>query len=141
MDKNKIIAQLLALLQDTSAVQCDLVLTFVEHMTNRARDDKASGKTFTFTDPEIIKIAEALSDARLAGRVYGGDYLAADVKAMLENETGTMLLFGFTKSEAIDAAYVTRRAQSSPEMMHKIMIYALAFEKAYQDEAEQANKE
>ena len=57
MDKNKIIAQLFALLKDASAEQCDLVLTFVEHMTNRARDDKASGKTFTLTTPDAIEIA------------------------------------------------------------------------------------
>lgn len=57
MDKSKIIAQLLALLQDASAEQCDLVLTFVEHMTNRARNDKASGKTFTLTTPDAIEIA------------------------------------------------------------------------------------
>lgn len=56
MDKNKIIAQLFALLKDASAEQCDLVLTFVEHMTNRARDDKASGKTFTLTTPDAINI-------------------------------------------------------------------------------------
>lgn len=104
-------------------------------------DQQPTGKIFTFTDPEIIKIAEALSDKRLAGRVHGGDSLAADVKAMLKNETGIMCLFGFTESEAVNTAYVTRRAQSRPKMMHKIMIYALAFEKAYQDEAEQADKE
>lgn len=57
MNKNKIIAQLFALLKDASAEQCDLVLTFVEHMTNRARDDKASGKTFTLTTPDAIEIA------------------------------------------------------------------------------------
>ncbi len=57
MEKNKIIAQLLALLQDASAEQCDIVLTFVEHMTNKARDDKASGKTFTFTTSDAIEIA------------------------------------------------------------------------------------
>lgn len=57
MDKNKIIAQLFALLKDASAVQCDLVLAFVEHMTGKARDDKASGKTFTLTTPDAIEIA------------------------------------------------------------------------------------
>lgn len=57
MDKNKIIAQLFALLKDASAEQCDLVLTFVEHMTDKARDDKASGKTFTLTTPDAIEIA------------------------------------------------------------------------------------
>lgn len=57
MDKSKIIAQLLALLKDADAVQCDLVLTFVERMTDKARDDKASGKTFTLTTPDAIEIA------------------------------------------------------------------------------------
>ena len=57
MDKSKIIAQLFALLKDASAVQCDLVLTFVEHMTDKARDDKVGGKTFTFTTPDAIEIA------------------------------------------------------------------------------------
>lgn len=57
MDKNKIIAQLFALLKDASAVQCDLALTSVEHMTGKARDDKASGKTFTLTTPDAIEIA------------------------------------------------------------------------------------
>lgn len=57
MDKNKIIAQLFALLKDASAVQCDLVLTSVEHMTGKARDDKASGKIFTLTTPDAIEIA------------------------------------------------------------------------------------
>lgn len=111
------------------------------HIMNTAADQQPAGKTFTFTDPEIIKIAEALSDARLAGRVHGGDSLAADVKAMLKNETSIMCLFGFTESEAVNTAYVTRRAQSSPKMMHKIMIHARAFEKVYRDKAEQADKE
>lgn len=57
MDKSKIIAQLFALLKDASAVQCDLVLTSVEHMTDKARDDKVGGKTFTFTTPDAIEIA------------------------------------------------------------------------------------
>lgn len=57
MDRNKIIAQLFALLKDADAAQCDLVLTFVEHMTDKARDDKVGGKTFTFTTPDAIEIA------------------------------------------------------------------------------------
>lgn len=57
MDKDKLIAQLFALLRDASAVQCDLVLTSVEHTTGKARDDKASGKTFTLTAPDAIEIA------------------------------------------------------------------------------------
>lgn len=57
MDKSKIIAQLLALLQDASAVQCGLALTFVEHMTDKARDDEVKGKVFTLTEPDAIEIA------------------------------------------------------------------------------------
>lgn len=106
-----------------------------------AADQRPIGKTFTFTDPEIIKIAEALSDARLAGRVHGGDYLAKDVKAMLKDGTGIICLFGFTKSEAADAAYSVRRAQNHPKMLHDIMIHARAFERIYRDKTEQSNKE
>lgn len=87
MDKNKIIAQLFALLKDASAEQCDLVLTFVEHMTNRARDDKASGKTFTLTTPDAIEIA-----------------------------------------------YIIQRSQGNPQLMHKLLLYCKAFEKAYSDD-------
>lgn len=57
MDKSKIIAQLFALLKDASAVQCDLVLTSVEHMTGKARDDKAADKAFIFDVPDAIEIA------------------------------------------------------------------------------------
>lgn len=57
MDKSKIIAQLFALLEDASAVQCDLVLTSVEHMTGKARDDKAADKAFIFDVPDAIEIA------------------------------------------------------------------------------------
>lgn len=57
MDKNKIIAQLFALLKDASAVQCDLALTSVEHMTGKARDDKVIGKAFIFDVPDAIEIA------------------------------------------------------------------------------------
>lgn len=57
MDKNKIIAQLFALLKDASAVQCDLVLTFIKHMTGKARDDKVIGKSFIFDVPDAIEIA------------------------------------------------------------------------------------
>lgn len=57
MDKSKIIAQLLALLQDANAVQCDLALTFVERMTGAARDDKAAGKAFIFDVPDAMETA------------------------------------------------------------------------------------
>lgn len=57
MDKNKIIAQLFALLKDASAVQCDLVLTSVEHMTGKARDDKAADKAFIFDVPDAMETA------------------------------------------------------------------------------------
>ena len=57
MDKNKIIAQLFALLKDASAEQCDIVLTFVEHMTNKARDDKTIGKAFIFDVPDAMETA------------------------------------------------------------------------------------
>lgn len=57
MDKSKIIAQLLALLKDADAVQCDLVLTFVERMTDKARDDKAADKVFIFDAPDAIETA------------------------------------------------------------------------------------
>lgn len=87
MDKNKIIAQLFALLKNASAVQCDLVLTYVEHMTGKARDDKASGKTFTLTTPDAIEIA-----------------------------------------------YIVQRPQDNPQLMHKLLLYCKAFEKAYSDD-------
>lgn len=87
MDKSKIIAQLFALLKDASAVQCDLALTSVEHMTGKARDDKASGKTFTLTTPDAIEIA-----------------------------------------------YIVQRGQTNPQLMHKILLYCKAFEKAYSDD-------
>lgn len=57
MNKSKVIAQLLALLQDASAEQCDIVLTFVEHMTNKARDDKTIGKAFIFDVPDAMETA------------------------------------------------------------------------------------
>lgn len=64
MDKNKIIAQLLALLKDADAVQCDLVLTFVERMTDKARDDKAKGKSFTLTEPDAISAVYIIQNAQ-----------------------------------------------------------------------------
>lgn len=64
MDKNKIIAQLLALLQDASAVQCDLALTFVERMTGTARNDKSKGKSFTLTESDAISAAYIIQDAQ-----------------------------------------------------------------------------
>ena len=57
MNKSKIIAQLLVLLQNASAEQCDIVLTFVEHMTNKARDDKATDKAFIFDVPDAMETA------------------------------------------------------------------------------------
>ncbi|HIZ41638.1 MAG TPA: hypothetical protein H9811_03630 [Candidatus Gemmiger excrementigallinarum] len=87
MDKDKLIAQLFALLKDASAVQCDLVLTSVEHTTGKARDDKASGKTFTLTAPDAIEIA-----------------------------------------------YIVQRSQDNPQLMHKLLLYCKAFEKAYSDD-------
>ena len=57
MNKSKIIAQLLVLLQDASAEQCDIVLTFVEHMTGKARDDKAADKAFIFDVPDAMETA------------------------------------------------------------------------------------
>lgn len=64
MDKSKIIAQLLALLQDASAVQCDLALTFVERMTGTARDDKTTDKAFIFKEPDAISAAYIIQDAQ-----------------------------------------------------------------------------
>lgn len=86
MDKNKIIAQLFALLKDASAVQCDLALTSVEHMTGKARDDKVIGKAFIFDVPDAIEIA-----------------------------------------------CIVRRSQDNPQLMHKLLLYCRAFEKAYSD--------
>lgn len=94
MDKNKIIAQLFALLKDASAVQCDLALTFVERMTGAARDDKATGKAFIFDAPD-----------------------------------------------AIETAYIVRRSQNNPRLLHEILVHARAFENVYRNKAEQANKE
>lgn len=58
MDKGKAIARAKALLQDASATQCDLALTFIEHMTGSAEKDMSgNGKEFTFTSPDAINIA------------------------------------------------------------------------------------
>lgn len=108
---------------------------------NTAADQQPTGKTFTFTDPEIIKIAEALSDARLAGRVHGGDSLAADVKAMLKNETGIMCLFGFTEGEAAETAYIIRRNRDTPLAVYRMMKWALAVEEVQREKTRQAGKE
>lgn len=94
MDKNKIIAQLLSLLKDADVVQCDLVLTFVERMTDKARDDKAAGIAFIFDAPD-----------------------------------------------AIETAYIVRRSQNNPRLLHEILVHAWAFENVYRNKAEQANKE
>lgn len=111
------------------------------HNMNTAADQQPTGKTFTFTDPEIIKIAEALSDARLAGRVRGGDTVAADVKAMLKEDAAFITLFGFTNPDAIETAYTVRRSHGNPWLLHEILIHARAFEKVCRDKAEQAGKE
>lgn len=108
--------------------------------TTAATDQQATGKTFTFTDPEIIKIAEALSDERLAGRIHGGDSLAADVKAMLQDDTATMCLFGFTKRDAIETAYVVRRNLDNPLAVHRIMKWAFTVEKVQREKAGQTGK-
>lgn len=108
---------------------------------NTATSQPPTGKTFTFTDPEIIKIAEALSDARLAERVHGGDSLAADVKAMLKEDAAAMTLFGFANRDAAETAYIIRRNLDNPLAVHRIMKWAFAVEEVQRKKARQIGKE
>lgn len=105
-----------------------------------AADQRPIGKTFTFTDPEIIKIAEALSDARLAGRIHGGDSLAADVKAMLQDDTAVMTLFGFANRDAAETAYIMRHNLDNPLAVHRIMKWAFAVEEVQRKKARQTGE-
>ena len=105
-----------------------------------AADQRPIGKTFTFTDPEIIKIAEALSDARLAGRIHGGDSLAADVKAMLKEDAAAMTLFGFANRDAAETAYIMRRNLDNPLAIHRIMKWAFAVEEVQRKKARQTGE-
>lgn len=108
---------------------------------NTATSQPPTGKTFTFTDPEIIKIAEALSDARLDGRIHGGDRLTADVKAMPKDGTGTMCLFGFANHDAAETAYIIRRNLDNPLAVHQIMKWAFAVEEVQRKKDRQTGKE
>lgn len=105
-----------------------------------AADQRPIGKTFTFTDPEIIKIAEALSDARLAGRVHGGDTITADVKAMLKEDAAFINLFGFTNRDAMETAYIIRRSLDNPLAVHRIMKWAFAVEEVQRKKARQTGE-
>lgn len=110
------------------------------HNMNTAADQQPTGKTFTFTDPEIIKIAEALSDARLVGRVYGGDTISAGVKAMLKEDAAYITLFGFTNRDAIETAYIVRRNRDDPLAVHRMMKWAFAVEKVQHEKVRQTGE-
>lgn len=110
------------------------------HIMNTAADQQPAGKTFTFTDPEIIKIAEALSDARLAGRVHGGDTITADVKAMLKEDAAAMTLFGFANRDAAETAYIMRHNLDNPLAVHRIMKWAFAVEEVQRKKARQTGE-
>ncbi len=49
--------------------------------------------------------------------------------------------FTFSEPDAIEIAYIVKRAQGNPRLLHEILIHARAFEKVYRDKAEQADKE
>lgn len=41
--------------------------------------------------------------------------------------------FAFSTPDAIEIAYIVRRSQDSPQILHEILIHAQAFEKVYRD--------
>ena len=42
--------------------------------------------------------------------------------------------FTFSTPDAIEIAYIVQRSQTNPQLMHKILLYCKAFEKAYSDD-------
>lgn len=42
--------------------------------------------------------------------------------------------FTFSTPDAINIAYIIQRGQTNPQLMHKILLYCKAFEKAYSDD-------
>lgn len=42
--------------------------------------------------------------------------------------------FTFTTPDAIEIAYIIQRSQGNPQLMHKLLLYCKAFEKAYSDD-------
>lgn len=43
----------------------------------------------------------------------------------------TLKTFAFTTPDAIEIAYIVQRSQCNPQLIHKLLIYCKAFEKAY----------
>lgn len=42
--------------------------------------------------------------------------------------------FTFSTPDAIEIAYIVQRSQGNPQLMHKLLLYCKAFEKAYSDD-------
>lgn len=50
MDKTKIIETITTILQSSTAVQCELALIFIEHMTGEVKEGKSDPLVRTVTD-------------------------------------------------------------------------------------------
>ena len=77
------------------------------------------GKTFTFTDPDAIRIAEALSDDRVTVRLPHTTARRSDEH---------VVLFAFTEPDAANIAYLVQRNHGSPQRLAKILAFAQSLE-------------
>ena len=58
MDKRKLINKIAGELETASAAQCDIVLTFLQHLTGSdGRDEDAPGRAFYFTEHDAVETA------------------------------------------------------------------------------------
>lgn len=89
------------------------------------------GKTFTFTDPNIIELAEALSDPRLSGRIRSS-VATEDIKEAASDKNKLPVnLFVSEGHDENELFYVVRRNRKHTNLIHKLMIFATSMENAF----------
>ena len=134
MDKATIIDQIGNYLGAASAVECSLVLTFLQHMIPAGGQEPGHG--FVLSNPTAAEIVYIINRNADNERFLRKLLTQAVVYERLLHKEGDSSkpsgkVFTFTQPDAIEIAHIMSRCQNSPVFLHELLVHAINVEDLY----------